>query len=60
MLIKTIIIFLLAMALLGMVGKWLFPGAISRSIKRQIRPATCPKCGRYRLGRGSCDCRRKG
>ena len=32
MLVKAILIFLLLMALLGMVGKWLFPGAIRRAV----------------------------
>ncbi len=60
MLVKIIIIFLLAMVLLGMVGKWLFPGAISRSIKQRVAPAKCPKCGRFLMGRAKCDCGHKG
>jgi hypothetical protein len=60
MLVKTIIVFLAAIALLGMIGKWLFPGAISRSIERRVKPLKCPGCGRYLMGRGTCECGRKG
>jgi hypothetical protein len=60
MLVKTIILFLAAMALLGMVGKWLFPGAISRSVQRRVRSLKCARCGRYLMGRSRCDCGRKG
>jgi hypothetical protein len=60
MLVKAIIIFLAAMALLGMVGKWLFPGAISRSLQRRAGPHKCPACGRYLMGRSKCDCGHKG
>jgi hypothetical protein len=60
MLVKIVILFLAAMAILGMVGNWLFPGAISRSLKQRVKPAKCPKCGRFLMGRSTCDCGRKG
>jgi hypothetical protein len=58
MLVKIILIFLLAMVLLGMVGKLLFPGAAAKLTRR--RPAVCADCGRPRLGKAPCDCRKKG
>jgi hypothetical protein len=60
MLVKAIIIFLLLMALLGMVGNWLFPGVIKRSVEKRRKPANCPKCGRHMIGRGRCACGQKG
>jgi hypothetical protein len=56
MLIKTIILFLGGMALVAMIGNWLFPGALSRQLRRGrvAKPATCPKCGRYIIGGGGC------
>ncbi|WP_181318235.1 hypothetical protein [Pseudogemmobacter blasticus] len=55
MLVKTILIFLLAMALVGMVGKLLFPNSLPGLGRR--KGAFCPDCGRPRIGRGTCDCR---
>jgi putative copper export protein len=60
MLVKAVILFLGAMVLLGMVGNWLFPGAIKRSVQRRVGPVKCPKCGRFLMGRSVCDCKRKG
>jgi hypothetical protein len=60
MLVKIILIFLGAMALIGMVGNWLFPGAIKRSLQQRVKPVKCPKCGRFLIGRSGCDCERKG
>ncbi len=58
MLVKIIIIFLLAMVLVGMVGKLLFPDAASRAFRRvSARPKACPKCGRPLIGK-SCDCKK--
>lgn len=60
MLFKVIIIFLLGMVLIGMIGKALFPDAMSRGIRRAAgrRPAVCKDCGRYVIGK-SCDCKKK-
>jgi hypothetical protein len=60
MLIKAVILFLAAMVLLGMVGNWLYPGAIKRGVAKRLQPAKCPQCGRYRIGRAACECGRKG
>ncbi|MCU0815279.1 MAG: hypothetical protein MUF74_02000 [Cypionkella sp.] len=60
MLLKTILVFLLAMVLLGMIGKALFPGAMSRGMKRITRRnPVCKACGRYVIGK-TCDCGKKG
>lgn len=60
MLFKIILIFLLAMVLVGMIGKVLFPDALSRSLRRAtVRPPVCKSCGRYVIGK-RCDCAGKG
>lgn len=65
MLVKVIIIFLLAMVLVGMVGKILFPGAVDRAIGRKRTLALCPGCGRPIIGKSGsgkagCGCGKKG
>jgi hypothetical protein len=52
MLVKIIFLFLLAMALVGMLGKLLFPDRMPRLARRKA----CPRCGRPMIGRGPCDC----
>lgn len=60
MLVKVILIFLLAMLLVGMVGKLVFPSAIDRmKAKARLRSPVCKSCGRYVIGK-SCDCGKKG
>ena len=59
MLVKLIILFLGGMAVIGMIGNWLFPGALTRRVGKLrhgalAKPAICPKCGRYIIGRGGC------
>jgi len=59
MLVKIIVVFLLAMALVGMIGKALFPGALSKITKARrasLKSPVCPKCGRYMIGSSGCDC----
>lgn len=60
MLVKVVILFLGSMVILGMVGNWLFPGAIKRQVTKKLRATTCARCGRYLLGRSGCDCGNKG
>lgn len=50
MLAKIALLFLLVMAVLGIFGKLRVPGA-ARLANRK-----CPRCGRYRIGGGPCDC----
>jgi hypothetical protein len=60
MLVKIIIVFLLAMVAIGMIGKVLFPGAITRSVTRrmpgQLKTARCGACGREVVGTKPCVC----
>lgn len=57
MLIKIILVFLLAMVLVGMIGKLLFPSAMPRLTRRRGR-GRCRACGRPLIGK-SCDCKGK-
>ena len=59
MLVKIILVFLLGMALVGMIGKALFPGRlgrIARVRRKSLKPPVCSKCGRYIIGSSGCDC----
>ncbi|MFP1644348.1 hypothetical protein [Pontitalea aquivivens] len=58
MLIKVMILFLLAMAVLAMIGKLRLPG---RAGKRRGKLATgrCKHCGRPRIGKTPCPCETK-
>lgn len=70
MILKIVTLFLLGMMLLGLIGKfrgWLTgrPGLRGPRDQRALRrPGRCRRCGRFLLGRDSCDCgagpRRKG
>jgi hypothetical protein len=49
------------MALVGMIGKALFPGKMGRITqlrRRGLKPPVCPKCGRYIVGKSDCDCKK--
>jgi len=54
MLVKIIVVFLLVMALIGMIGKLLFPG----TMPRLSRTRPCPDCRRPLIGK-SCNCKDK-
>jgi hypothetical protein len=61
MLVKIILVFLLAMALVGMIGKALFPGKMGRITqlrRRGLKPPVCSRCGRYIVGKSHCDCKK--
>ena len=52
MLSKIVFVFLLVMVVIGMIGKaHAKPGR-----NRPLPAAKCPRCGRFRIGRGPCDC----
>lgn len=58
--VKATILFLLLMVLIGMVGNWLYPGALRGQVKRRLTGASkaaCSRCGRPVIGK-SCDCRK--
>jgi len=50
MIIKVVFLFLIGMVVLAMFGRLRFPG------QRRLQSHKCPKCGRYRIGKGPCDC----
>lgn len=50
---KVVSLFLAGMAILAMFGKLRYPG------QKQIQSAKCPKCGRFRIGKGPCPCQKK-
>ena len=50
--IKIVTLFLIAMGVLAMFGKLRFPG------KARLQSARCPSCGRYRIGKGPCPCKK--
>lgn len=59
MLFKIIIVFLALMALVALIGRALFPSALPPMLRRRAKPAVCAKCGRYLIGRKTCDCEGK-
>ncbi|MGV6803403.1 MAG: hypothetical protein ACWA49_04290 [Ruegeria sp.] len=48
--VKVVILFLVAMGVLAMFGKLRFPG------QKRLSSAKCPRCGRFRIGKGPCAC----
>lgn len=48
--LKVVLLFLVAMAVLAMFGRLRFPGQAKLESKR------CPKCRRFRIGKGPCQC----
>lgn len=56
MLTKIIIVFLGAMVLIALVGRALFPGALPKVLRKTSAPPVCAECGRYLIGRKTCDC----
>lgn len=50
MILKAIFVFLAFMMVLAMFGKLRFPG------QARLASAKCPKCNRYRIGKGPCAC----
>ncbi len=58
MLSKIVVLFLIFIAVLAMIGKLTVPGA--KWGRRRLADKRCAKCGRFRIGRGPCDCGKKG
>lgn len=56
MLFKIIFVFLALMALVALVGRTLFPGALPKVLRKKAASPVCIKCGRYLIGRATCDC----
>ena len=59
MLFKVILVFLLAMVLIALVGRALFPGALPRVMRKSVGVKPCPKCKRPLIGNKPCDCGHK-
>jgi len=49
---KIVTLFLVFMAVLAMFGKLRVPG------QKRLASAKCPKCGRFKIGKGPCDCKK--
>ncbi len=56
MLTKIIIVFLGLMVLVALIGRALFPGALPKVLRKKPSTPVCGKCGRYLIGRTTCDC----
>jgi len=56
MLFKIIMIFLGLMALVALVGRALFPGALPKVLRKKSSVPVCDTCGRYLIGSSKCDC----
>lgn len=56
MLFKIILLFLLAMFLVAIVGRVLFPSALPPVLRKRKGAARCGTCGRPLIGRGPCAC----
>lgn len=58
MLVKIVTFFLIFMAILAMLGRLRFPRLTRR--RGPGRPAKCPDCGQFVIGRLPCACKTKG
>jgi hypothetical protein len=56
MLVKVIFVFLGLMVLVALIGRALFPSALPRVLRKKAVAPVCPRCGRYLIGRKTCDC----
>lgn len=54
MIVKIVFLFLIGMGVLAMFGRLRFPG------QKRLEAMKCPRCGRYRIGKSSCDCNKRG
>lgn len=50
MIVKAVTLFLVFIAIVAMFGKMKWPG------QKRLESAKCPKCGRFRIGKGPCPC----
>jgi hypothetical protein len=50
--VKIVSLFLIGMLVLAMFGRLKMPKI------RRLTSKKCPDCGRYRIGRAPCDCRK--
>ncbi|WP_319826168.1 hypothetical protein [Thalassovita sp.] len=52
MVLKVVILFLVGMGVLAMFGKLSLPG------QKKLMSNRCPNCGRFKIGKGPCPCRK--
>lgn len=60
--VKAVLLFLVVMAVLAMFGRLRFPGSKKKLPGKPgalAKPGTCPKCGRFLIGKSGCDCGQK-
>lgn len=60
--VKAALIFLLVMLLIAMIGNLLTGGRLKGIVTRKVSRGmvnTCPRCGRYLIGKSGCDCGKK-
>ncbi|MDF0602794.1 hypothetical protein P1J78_18800 [Psychromarinibacter sp. C21-152] len=53
MIVKIVVLFLVGMGVLAMFGKLKMPKLPGQ---KHLDARKCPRCGRYRIGKGPCDC----
>jgi len=54
MVVKIVVFFLIGMLVLAMFGRLRYPG------QSKVESMKCPRCGRYRIGKSRCDCKKRG
>jgi uncharacterized membrane protein YfcA len=57
MLVKIVTLFLIAMAVLAMFGRLKMPRIGRKKETRLQGRKSCPRCGRFLIGKGDCDCK---
>ncbi|MBN8629488.1 MAG: hypothetical protein J0L76_01380 [Rhodobacterales bacterium] len=57
MMVKVVIVFLCFIAVIAFIGRALFPSALPKVLQKRRGPPRCPRCGRYLIGRETCDCK---
>ena len=50
MIVKIVALFLAGIAVLAMFGRFRFPG------QKRLAAAKCPRCGKFKIGKGPCSC----
>lgn len=56
MMLKIVTLFLLAMAVLAMFGRLRLPRLTQKKKPPLQARSSCPRCGRFIIGKGPCDC----
>lgn len=54
--VKAAFVFLGLMVLVALIGRALFPSALPKMLRKRAEAPVCPRCGRYLIGRKTCDC----